>query len=134
MQSTNSNTTESNVCSLARFRQTASKHKQELSILPAGSSFLIQILGDALTGQGIQHGDLIDCERTDTLEQGQLGLLKTPYGLMMRLYHSDGEVIRLEPASAEYATLYLPTSDVQIIARPLRLVRWYTTSGESEVA
>ena len=134
MQSKNSNTTESNVRSLARWRQTAAKHKQELSILPAGSSFQIQILGDALTGQGIQHGDTIDCERVDRLEQGQLGLLKTPYGLMLRLYHSDGEVIRLEPASPEYATLYLPASDVQIIARPMRLERWFITSGESETA
>lgn len=134
MRSTNINTSESNVCSLARFRKTASKHKQELSILPAGASFLIQILGDALTGQGIQHGDLIDCERTDTLEQGQLGLLRTPYGLMLRLYHSTASMVRLEPANQEYATLYLPPDDVQIIARPMRLERWYIPLEEVEVA
>lgn len=123
-----------NVCSLAAWRQSASKHHQELSLLPAGSSFQVQILGDALAGQSIQHGDLIDCERTDTLEQGQLGLLKTPYGLMLRLFYSDDEVIRLEPASPQYATLYLPPSDVEIIARPIRLERRFTAIGESEMA
>lgn len=123
-------TNHENVCSLARWRKESTKHKQELTALPAGSSFLIQILGDALTGQGIQHGDLIDCERTDTLEQGQLGLLRTPYGLMLRLYYSNESMIRLEPANGEYATLYLPPSDVQIIARPLRLERWYVSIDE----
>jgi len=124
----------SNVCSLVNWRRTAAQHRQELSILPAGSSFQVQILGDALTGAAIQHGDLIDCERTDTLEQGQIGLLRTPYGLMLRRYYSDGEVIRLESASPEYVTLYLPPSDVEIIARPLRLERWFVSFDESEVA
>lgn len=124
------NTTHENVSSLARWRRTASNHRQELSLLPAGSSFQVQVLGDALVGASIQHGDIIDCERVDTLEQGQLGLLRTPYGLMLRLFYSDGEVIRLEPASMEYATLYLPFSDVQIIARPIRLERWYITESE----
>jgi SOS-response transcriptional repressor LexA len=127
-------TTGENVCSLAAWRRTASQHKQELSILPAGSSFQIQILGDALTGQGIHHGDLIDCERVSTLAQGELGLLKTPYGLLLRLYHSDGTMIRLEPANSDYPTLCLPTSDVSVIARPLRLERWFTTFDEMEVA
>ncbi len=73
----NVNTTdssESNVRTLASWRRTASK--QELSILPAGSSFQIQVLGDALTGQGVHHGDTIDCERVTTLEQGQDRALK----------------------------------------------------------
>lgn len=126
------NTSYENVCSLARWLQQATKHRREITALPAGSSFLIQILGDALTGQGIQHGDTIDCERVDTLEQGQLGLLRTPYGLMLRLYYSNDSMIRLVPASPEYATLCLPISDVQIIARPLRLERWYVSIDEME--
>jgi SOS-response transcriptional repressor LexA len=125
---------ESNVTSLVNWRATAALHKQELSILPAGSSFQVQILGDALVGASIQHGDVIDCERTDTLEQGQIGLLKTPYGLMLRLYFRDGDVIRLEPASMEYATLCLPPSDVQIIASLIRLERWFVSYDELEAA
>jgi SOS-response transcriptional repressor LexA len=124
----------SNVTSLVNWRATAALHKQELSILPAGSSFQVQILGDALTGVFIQHGDVIDCERTDSLEQGQIGLLKTPYGLMLRRYFRDGDVVRLEPASVEYATLCLPPSDVQIIASLIRLERWFVSYDEMEAA
>ncbi len=53
---------------------------------------------------------------------------------MVRLYHSDGEVIRLEPASSEYATLCLPSHEVQIIARLIRLERWLVFFDELEVA
>lgn len=127
-------TNHENVCSLAAWRRNASNHRQELSILPAGASFQIKVLGDALVGESIQHGDVLDCERVTTLKQGQLGLLKTPYGLMLRRFFSDGEVVRLEPASLEYVTLYLPSHEVQIIARPLRLERWLVSLDEMEVA
>jgi SOS-response transcriptional repressor LexA len=132
---TDSNTKEAGaVFSLSEFRTNLLSYRQDLTLLPAGSAFQIQILDNSMRDEGIRAGDLLDCERVNTLEQGQIGLLKTPYGLRVRRYFDKGGMILLVAANPIHPELYLPPSDVQIVARPIRLERWFVSFEEREVA
>jgi SOS-response transcriptional repressor LexA len=122
------------VFDISDFRTNQTTYSQDLTLLPAGSAFQIQILDNSMRDEGIRAGDLLDCERVEEIEDGHLALVKTPYGLRVRRYFDKGGMIHLQAADPTHPELFLPPSDVQIIARPLRLERWFVSFDESEVA
>jgi SOS-response transcriptional repressor LexA len=109
-----------------------SLRRQQLTLLPVDENFIASNLSDALTGEGINHSDQLHCLRVNRVESGELGVVNTPYGLMIRRYHVEENYIRLEAANPQFPTLFLPPQSVHIIGRPYKLVRDLTQ--ESEVA
>ncbi|OLE52125.1 MAG: hypothetical protein AUG51_19400 [Acidobacteria bacterium 13_1_20CM_3_53_8] len=119
------------VCSIEGWRRAALSNKQTVTLLSAGSSFKIKVHDDSMKDEGIRAGDLIDCERADSLASGELGLMRTPYGVMVRRFLIVGCVVCLEAANAEYPKLCMDCCDVEILGRLLKLERRF---DESEVA
>ncbi len=96
----------------------------EVSMLPPNRIFLMRVCSDALVGAFIQKGDYIRCERMDMLERGQFGVVQTPYGILLRfIFFESGGYVRLESVSYDFPTLCLSPQEVQVIGRPLLLLR-----------
>src|SRR4051812_47781771 len=103
-------------------------------MLPAHRIFIMRVRSDDLKAAHIQKGDFISCEHTDRLEQGQFGVLQTPYGILLRFFFQTEDYVRLEPVSCDFATLYLSSREVQVIGRPLLLHRDLRDMRKSEVS
>lgn len=76
------------------------------------------IVGDSLTGRGIQDGDMAVVRRTfdaSELRQGQLLAVWTPYGLLLKfVYWTLKGKVRLVSANPAYEDLVLDADDVSV--------------------
>lgn len=125
----------SNLFDINAWRRIARTRTKELSLLPLGSSFIVAITGYSLSGAAIVSGDRLSCERTDALARGALGIVRTPYGILPRFVYFEPDYVRLETADGSYPTLCLPAHEVEIIGRPVKLVRRFRdVPRESEAA
>jgi SOS-response transcriptional repressor LexA len=96
----------------------------EILMLPANGIFHMRVCSDDLVSALIQKDDFISCERTDRLEQGQFGVIQTPYGILLRYFFLGPEgYVRLEPISSDFATLCLSPHEIKVLGRPLLLQR-----------
>jgi SOS-response transcriptional repressor LexA len=120
---------------LENLRRVARTRTKELAMLPVGASFIVHIDTWSLSGAAIVSGDRLSCERADTLMRGQLGIVRTPYGILPRFVYFEPEYARLETADHTSPTLCLPLHEVEVIGRPVKLVRRFPDAlRESEVA
>jgi SOS-response transcriptional repressor LexA len=122
------------VYSLDERRRAATRNTQQLLLLASGASFQVTILDDSMDGASMLKGDVLDCERANTIMPFTHGVFQTPRGLVVRFFVPDGDLIRLEPANGDYPVLCLPASQVQIIGRLKKLIRTFPACEESEVA
>ncbi|MGB7925588.1 MAG: S24 family peptidase [Pyrinomonadaceae bacterium] len=103
--------------------------RRTLTLLPVGERFIASNLSDALTGECIRRSDMLHCERTNRALYGDLVIVNTPDGLLLRRYYAEENYVRLEAANASFPTLYLASQQVHIIGRPYKLVRELESEG-----
>lgn len=82
---------------------------------PVGLFFAVEIVGDALTGAQIEHGDWLIFRQSQEANNGQLCAVQTPDGLTVRRIYFEPEAVRLAPINNDYAERCYDYSAVEIL-------------------
>lgn len=82
-------------------------------------SFVLQVMGDSMIGDGILDGDLAVCERAKAAQDGDtvVALIDNSYATLKRFYREAKGGIRLQPANPKYAPLFPQMVEIQGIVR-----------------
>jgi repressor LexA len=91
------------------------------------STFALQVRGDSMIDDHICSGDFVLVEKTDSVKNGEIvvALVDGSEATLKRYYaDSDGRV-RLQPANASMAPIYVDPSSLQIQGRVLAVMRKY---------
>jgi repressor LexA len=91
------------------------------------STFALQVRGDSMIEDHICSGDFVLVEKTDSVRDGDIvvALVDGSEATLKRYYaDSDGRV-RLQPANASMAPIYVDPSSLQIQGRVLAVMRKY---------
>lgn len=84
-------------------------------------AYLLRVRGDSMMDIGIFHGDLLICEKTSTVRNGQVAVcLLEDTATVKRFYKENGR-FRLQPENSHMDPIY--TDSVEIIGRPVGLFR-----------
>lgn len=87
-------------------------------VLHQSNTFVLQVKGDSMVGDGILSGDYVVVERSNYPQNGDIivALLDNAYATLKRFYREKGR-IRLQPANGKYRPLYVKDLIVQGIVR-----------------
>ncbi|MCO8124369.1 transcriptional repressor LexA [Stieleria sp. TO1_6] len=84
--------------------------------------FILQVSGDSMIDAHIQDGDFVVIQKQDTAEAGQMVVAKLPSGdSTLKFWYPEDSRIRLQPANADMAPLYV--SDAQVVGVAVGVVR-----------
>jgi repressor LexA len=84
--------------------------------------FILQVTGDSMIDAHIQDGDFVVIQKQDSAESGQMVVAELPTGdSTLKFWFPEDDRIRLQPANAEMAPLYV--SDAKIIGVAVGVVR-----------
>ena len=88
-------------------------------------AFCLEIDNSRLIGAGISEGDIVVIGKTDILNIGEFGLVRTGEHLIIGQFFCEDEHIRLEPNNPMYESivLYPKEQNVEIIGKFIALYR-----------
>ncbi len=66
------------------------------------ASFLLQVSGDSMTGEGIREGDLVIVERGRDPKNGDIVVAEVDGEWTMKYFYKEGKAVRLEAANPKY--------------------------------
>lgn len=87
-------------------------------VLQKDNTFVLQVKGDSMIGDGILSGDYVVVERSNYPQNGDIivALLDNAYATLKRFYREQTR-IRLQPANGKYKPIYVKDLIVQGIVR-----------------
>jgi len=87
-------------------------------VLQKDNTFVLQVKGDSMVGDGILSGDYVVVERSNYPKNGDIivALLDNAYATLKRFYREQTR-IRLQPANGKYKPIYVKDLIVQGIVR-----------------
>lgn len=87
-------------------------------VLHQENTFVLQVKGDSMVGDGILSGDYVVVERSNYPKNGDIivALLDNTYATLKRFYREQTR-IRLQPANGKYKPIYVKDLIVQGIVR-----------------
>lgn len=87
-------------------------------VLQRDNTFVLQVKGDSMVGDGILSGDYVVVERSNYPKNGDIivALLDNAYATLKRFYREQSR-IRLQPANGKYKPIYVKDLIVQGIVR-----------------
>lgn len=90
-------------------------------------TFALQVRGESMIDDHILDGDYVLIERTKEVADGDVvvALVDGAETTLKRYYREPGGMVRLQPANAAMAPIYLPAERVQIQGRLLAVLRKY---------
>ena len=87
-------------------------------------SFILQVRGDSMIGDGIYDGDFVVIEQQETANNGDIVVALLDNGMAtLKRYYKEATRIRLEPANQRLAPIF--TKNVRIQGKCVGLVRRY---------
>lgn len=90
-----------------------------------GERFLLEVSGDSMVDDHILSGDYVVVEKRETAPDGEVVVAQLPDGTatLKRLYHERDGRIRLQPANASLAPLFVRNVEVRGVVRGV-VRRW----------
>lgn len=90
-------------------------------------TFALQVRGESMIDDHILDGDYVLIERATEVADGDVvvALVDGAETTLKRYYREPGGMVRLQPANAAMAPIYLPAERVQIQGRLLAVLRKY---------
>lgn len=86
---------------------------EELFKAPGGA-FCLKVRGDSMIDEHIRDGDLVVVERRETARNGETVVALLDDGeATLKKFYKEGKRIRLQPANAAYAPLYVDSVRIQ---------------------
>ncbi|MDG2220244.1 MAG: transcriptional repressor LexA [Rubripirellula sp.] len=84
--------------------------------------FILRVSGDSMIDAHIADGDYVVIQKQDTAEAGQMVVAQTSEGeATLKYWHPESDRIRLQPANAEMAPIYV--KDARVIGIAVGVVR-----------
>jgi repressor LexA len=92
-----------------------------------GNTFALQVRGDSMIEDHICNGDYVLVEKTDSVRNGDIvvALVDNSEATLKRYYLEPDGRVRLQPANASMAPIYVDPAKLQIQGRVLAVMRKY---------
>lgn len=88
------------------------------------ASYLLKVKGDSMIEAGINEGDLVIVERTESPKEGDIVIAEVDGGWTMKYFKKKGNTFYLQPANKNYKPIY-PENDMKISAVVKGVIRKY---------
>jgi repressor LexA len=91
------------------------------------NTFALEVRGDSMIEDHICNGDFVMIEKTSDVRNGEIvvALVGGTEATLKRYYLEPGGQVRLQPANARMAPIYVDPGDLQIQGRVLAVMRKY---------
>ncbi len=96
----------------------------EYLITKPEASFLLQVSGDSMTGEGIMAGDLVVVEKGRAPKNGDVVIAEVDGEWTMKYFRKQGELIVLEAANPKYPAIK-PQNELKLGGVVMAVVRKY---------
>jgi repressor LexA len=92
-----------------------------------GSTFALEVRGESMIEDHICNGDFVLAEKTDKVKDGDIvvALVDGSEATLKRYYHQADGRVRLQPANANMAPIYVNPANLEIQGRVLAVMRKY---------
>jgi repressor LexA len=93
----------------------------------SGSTFALEVRGESMIEDHICNGDFVLAEKTDRVKDGDIvvALVDGSEATLKRYYHQTDGRVRLQPANAAMAPIYVNPANLEIQGRVLAVMRKY---------
>jgi len=93
----------------------------------SGSTFALEVRGESMIEDHICNGDFVLAEKTDKVKDGDIvvALVDGSEATLKRYYHQTDGRVRLQPANAGMAPIYVNPANLEIQGRVLAVMRKY---------
>ncbi len=88
------------------------------------ASYLLEVKGESMIDAGIQEGDLVIAERTNSPKEGDIVIAEVDGGWTMKYFRKTDGKVWLEPANKNFKPIY-PENDLKVAAVVKGVVRKY---------
>jgi repressor LexA len=88
------------------------------------ASFLLQVSGDSMTGEGIMEGDLVIVERERTPKNGNIVVAEVDGDWTIKYFKKQGKTVFLEAANPKYPTIK-PKTELRLGGVVTAVIRKY---------
>ncbi len=91
-------------------------------------TMFLEVKGDSMIGEGIMPGDLVLLEKRDSVSNGELAGVMLEDEATVKRYYRQGNILRLEPANANYQPIVIDLASgaqCQVVGRVVGLLRSY---------
>ena len=88
--------------------------------------FALEVRGDSMRDEHIVDGDYVLVERTRAARDGEI-VVALVHGseTTLKRFYVEGSTVRLQPANAEMAPIFVPAAQVEVQGRVLGVLRRY---------
>jgi repressor LexA len=105
-------------------------------LVGSSDAFILEVVGDSMTGMGILEGDLAIVEPTDErdLQNGEVVAARVDGDATLKRYFANGGKVVLEPANPDYAPILVHEhNDVEVLGRVSGIHRRFTRAHTESV-
>lgn len=97
----------------------------DLSFMPKGDSFSLNVTGDSMIGAGIYDGDVVVVQKQSVARKGDIVVAIVNGEATVKRYFRDGERIRLQPENSDFEPIYIgrKSGDFRIAGKVVGLLR-----------
>lgn len=118
---------------LSRLREPVENMAWSSHLAPKTQCLAFEMIGEYMTGAGIQSGDFVLVEKCDRVDNGTIALVCIDQATVtLRIYRKMGPNIVLEPANKVYVSTTYPAPRVQILGRLVSLKRHYQYKNDGQ--
>lgn len=90
---------------------------------PAGSHYVLRVVGDSMIEEGIHEGDLVVVRRRERAERGEMVVALVGDEATVKRFYPEGDTVRLQPANRYMEALRVPADDVRVQGVVVGLMR-----------
>ena len=91
-----------------------------------GESFVLQVSGDSMIDEHIRDGDYVVVEKRSRVRDGEVVVaLLEGSDATLKIFHREGDTVRLQPANVDVAPIVVPAEKVRIQGVVVGLLRRY---------
>lgn len=87
--------------------------------------YVLQVVGESMIEEGIHDGDWVVVERRDRARSGEMVVALVADEVTLKRFFPEGERVRLQPANAAMAPLWVAAADVRVQGIVVGLMRRY---------
>lgn len=92
-------------------------------VRPGAELFALHVVGESMKNAGILDGDLVICEKTQTVDDGTIAVAMIGDEATVKRVFREGHGVRLQPENDDFTPIY--AADVMILGRVIASMRTY---------
>jgi repressor LexA len=87
--------------------------------------YVLQVSGDSMVDEGIHDGDWVVVERRERARTGEMVVALVADEVTLKRFFPEGDRVRLQPANAAMAPIWVPARDLRVQGIVVGLMRRY---------